>query len=322
MGPALSPVAAGHVDELRMLLLRPEWLLAKLSAVGPYSLIGDFDLVRGDSTLQAVQGALRLALSALVADASQLPEQLLGRLAFNHSDRLESFKCDLRRLAPRPRLGARWPNLQGPGGELIQTLTRHDGDVNGAMVLDDGRVLSWSSDGTLRIWDVATGEGRSLTGHHGSVRGADALPDGRALSWGDDGKLRTWDLTTGEGHAIGRHEDSVDGALVLPEGRAMSWSNDGTLRVWDLATAEAHPLVGHESFVRGALPLPGGRARRGAPTALRVWIRHGCEHCSDRPCWVRPRRCATRWTRAVLEWRWHTAHLGRRDGRGQRAVRP
>ena len=60
-------------------------------------------------------------------------------------------------------------------------------------------MLSWSEDRTLRVWDLATGEGRALTGHDGSVHGALLLPDGRALSWSGDGTLRVWDLATGEG---------------------------------------------------------------------------------------------------------------------------
>ena len=60
----------------------------------------------------------------------------------------------------------------------------------GALLLPDGRVLSWSRDETLPVWDVATGEGRALTGHAGSVRGALLLPDGRVLSWGDDWCVR------------------------------------------------------------------------------------------------------------------------------------
>ena len=33
----------------------------------------------------------------------------------------------------------------------------HTGLVYGAMVLPDGRLLSWSSDGCLRLWDGQTG---------------------------------------------------------------------------------------------------------------------------------------------------------------------
>ena len=66
----------------------------------------------------------------------------------------------------------------------------------------DGRVLSWSRDQTLRVWNLATGEGHPLTGHEGSVDGALALADRRVLSWSQDGTLRVWDLTTGAGRPL------------------------------------------------------------------------------------------------------------------------
>ena len=86
------------------------------------------------------------------------------------------------------------------------------------------------------------GRGAPLTGHQASVHGALALADGRVLSWSADGTLRVWDLATGEGARFTGHEDAVDGALVLADGRVLSWSVDGTLRVWDLATGEGRPL--------------------------------------------------------------------------------
>lgn len=50
--------------------------------------------------------------------------------------------------------------------------------------------LSWSEDGTLGVWDLATSERRRLTGHDRTVTGALVLPDGRVLSWGEDRTLR------------------------------------------------------------------------------------------------------------------------------------
>jgi WD40 repeat protein len=135
--------------------------------------------------------------------------------------------------ASLPRFHARWPDLQGPAGALTQTLVH--GWVCGALILPNGGVLSWSrDDGTLRVWDLATGEGRSLTGHAGSVIGAVLLPDGRVLSWSNDKTLRVWDLATGEGRSLTGHGDRVTGALILPDGRVLSWSNDRTVRLQTL----------------------------------------------------------------------------------------
>ena len=63
---------------------------------------------------------------------------------------------------------------------------RHGGAVLGAVYSPDGqRILSWSLDKTLRLWDAATGAaiGEPLR-HKDAVRGAVYSPDGqRILSW-------------------------------------------------------------------------------------------------------------------------------------------
>ena len=81
---------------------------------------------------------------------------------------------------------------------------------------DSTRVLSWSEDKTVRLWDAATGEqiGPSLT-HEGPVRGAVFNGDStRVLSWSENTTARLWDVGTGEqiGPSL-THEDTVRGAV-------------------------------------------------------------------------------------------------------------
>jgi WD40 repeat protein len=71
-------------------------------------------------------------------------------------------------------------------------LEGHARSVDGALALADGRLLSWSRDGTLRLWSVQGEALGVLAGHTGNVNGALALADGRLLSWSDDGTLRLW----------------------------------------------------------------------------------------------------------------------------------
>jgi WD40 repeat protein len=163
----------------------------------------------------------------------------------------------------RPMLGDVVRYLSHSFSEHPPVAVLSHGDVVwGAVYSPDGkRILSWSEDKTLRLWDAATGMaiGEPLR-HEGPVWGAVYSPDGkRIMSWSEDKTLRFWDATTGM--AIGeplRNEGSVQGARYSPDGkRILSWSEDKTLRLWDAATGMAigDPLL-HEDRVQGAVYSP------------------------------------------------------------------
>ena len=96
------------------------------------------------------------------------------------------------------------------------------------MAPDGSWLATGSNDGTVRIWDAATGQERAtLTGHTGRVKAVAVAPDGSWLASGsDDGTVRIWDMATGQERAtLTGHTDRVTAVAVAPDG---SWLASGS----------------------------------------------------------------------------------------------
>ena len=278
-------LGAREPQRLRDRLLDPDWLAARLRHTDVNTLIADCGRLLAkdapDRTIRLLEDALRKSSHVLGARPKLLWEQLYGRLRPHLSDELDHLQARLAEGGPWPRLHAVRPNLEPAGSPLMRTLAGHTRAIYGAALLEGGRrVLSWSADGTLRLWDISSGESRILSGHE-SVGGAVLLDwERRALSWAEDNTLRLWDLSSGEARVLSGHEFPVLGAVVLDdERRALSWSDDKTLRLWDLSSGEARVLSGHEGSVWGAVLLHGERRALSwsSDNTLRLWDLSGGE---------------------------------------------
>jgi WD40 repeat protein len=141
------------------------------------------------------------------------------------------------------------------------------------------RVLAWGSngsrlwtggkDGTVRIWDGATGKPLPVVWRHGGPVTAVALsPNGsRVLSASADGTARVRDARDGTAVAsLVGHTGAVTSAAFSPDGlRVVTTSRDGTARVWLANSGEEvralrYPTVGADhSFPLSAAWAPDGR---------------------------------------------------------------
>ena len=159
-------------------------------------------------------------------------------------------------------------------GECVRKLRWQSGMVRSVALSADGdRIVSGSSDGTVRLWDASSGECvRELRGHTDWVRSvALSAEGGRVVSGSDDGTIRVWDASSGECvRELRVHEDGVRSvALSADGGRLVSGSSDGTVHcfagmdgreganaadlqcAWVAAVGSPHGIPSHASWHPG-----------------------------------------------------------------------
>jgi len=162
---------------------------------------------------------------------------------------------------------------------FVPSLQGHTDSVNSVYLSPDGRrALSGSSDQTLRLWEVATGQClRTFQGHTDSVTSVCLSPDGRrALSGSSDQTLRLWEVATGQClRTFQGHTKGVTSVCLSPDGRwALSGSWDKTLRLWEVSTGRcAWTFQGYTKEVTSVCLSPDGRwALSGnSDQTLRLW---------------------------------------------------
>lgn len=171
----------------------------------------------------------------------------------------------------------------------------HRGDVESIEISPDGRqALSGSADGTIRLWDPATGrETRRVLDDYGPrpkvlrhVWGVAFLPDGRHAISGEvewysvgkqlKGRLRFWDLAAGREIPRFKSDPGLIQSLALsPDGKkVLVGTKDGAVRLWDVAGGrKIASFKGHTNKVTCVAFSPdGSRAVSGGyDRTLRIW---------------------------------------------------
>jgi WD40 repeat protein/serine/threonine protein kinase/Tfp pilus assembly protein PilF len=132
--------------------------------------------------------------------------------------------------------------------------------VNACRLTTDGSsCLAGGSDGSLRLFETATGvEQRVLAGHGSGITSVAVSDNGLWLaSAGRDGWVRVWD--TGDGiarHEFEGHEGVVQAVVFEPEGNAViSAGDDGSLRLWPLEEGSLPELLGRSEDAMTALAV-------------------------------------------------------------------
>jgi len=101
---------------------------------------------------------------------------------------------------------------------------------------DGRHVASASWDGSIGVTDLQTGESRRLTGHEAGVNAVAFTPDGRLYSASIDGTLRLWDVASGlEQRLVLRHGFGINRMILNADAGWLAYGAvDGVTRVIDL----------------------------------------------------------------------------------------
>ncbi|MEM7441881.1 MAG: TIR domain-containing protein, partial [Pseudomonadota bacterium] len=150
----------------------------------------------------------------------------------------------------------------GPGGEEIAAELAIPED-NGFMAFDPNgtSVATAARDGSVHLWDMATGsENEALAGHDSTVTFAAFSADGSMIvTTSKDATARVWDTQTGDQITVldGR-SGTLTSAVFSPDSdRIVTVSSNNTARLWDADTgARIAVLLGHEGEIINAVFSP------------------------------------------------------------------
>eukprot|EP01099_Mayorella_cantabrigiensis_P002019 TRINITY_DN1880_c0_g1_i5.p1 TRINITY_DN1880_c0_g1~~TRINITY_DN1880_c0_g1_i5.p1 ORF type:complete len:210 (-),score=38.29 TRINITY_DN1880_c0_g1_i5:113-742(-) len=115
------------------------------------------------------------------------------------------------------------------------------------------RFASGSSDCTIRIWDVSSGQCENTLQGHDWINSVVFSSNGTKIASGsNDCTIRIWDVSSGQcENTLQGHNNWVNSVVFSSNGtKIASGSNDCTVRLWDVRSGQCeNTLQGHDSFV-------------------------------------------------------------------------
>ncbi|MCX5800577.1 MAG: DUF4062 domain-containing protein [Candidatus Eisenbacteria bacterium] len=168
-------------------------------------------------------------------------------------------------------------------GACVGTIGAAPDTTTLAIKPDGGFAVSGGWRGTIKVWDLSTGEDAHVNlGHRKSVETVVVTPDGRmGVSGGSGSTLRIWDLGTGDCVRVIEWTGVAEAIEVTPDGTRLVLSGENRLSLWNLETGECiKRLSGDTNWADVIVVTPDGRRliSGGSDGGVRVWDLHTGEH--------------------------------------------
>ena len=153
--------------------------------------------------------------------------------------------------------------LNAQSGEKLLTLSGHQTTINRLVFShDDGTLASADEGGTIKLWDLTSGQNKNTINAGGKVTALRFAPGGQVLaSAGEDKAISLWDVRTGglQGK-LKKHDAAVNAIAFSPDGQLLaSGSDDRTVIIWEMASGKSkRTLKGHDLTVLSLAFSPDG----------------------------------------------------------------
>ena len=137
-------------------------------------------------------------------------------------------------------------NLNDPQGNVA---LEHNGMLFGMNILNDGRVVSWSNE-SLRIWNPVTGEWAKIHSETNSVMGCVEIDKDRILTWSTYGTMRVWETSSASLNATvnsGNRSTVIGFSNVAPGYWISRCGSDSTIWVWNVEFGTCHHVFAEHS---------------------------------------------------------------------------
>lgn len=147
--------------------------------------------------------------------------------------------------------------------QKLLTLSGHQSTITRLVFAGDDQTLaSVDEGGTIKLWNLKTGQSKNSVSAGGKVTALQFAPTGQVLaSAGEDKIVSLWDLRTGglQGK-LKKHGAAINAIAFSPDGQLLaSGGDDRTVIIWELASGKSkRTLKGHDQTVLSLAFSPDG----------------------------------------------------------------